>query len=131
MIHRALYGSVERFIGVLVEHFAGAFPTWLAPVQAMLIPIADRHHEYATEVAARMREKGVRARVDVSDDTMGAKIRRHQLQKVPYMLIVGDDEAESQTLSVRPRHGDQERGVALDDFIERIVNEIGQKVVEA
>jgi threonyl-tRNA synthetase len=129
MIHRALYGSVERFVGVLVEHFGGAFPIWLAPVQVALIPIADRHADYASEVADALRARGVRVAVDVADDTMGAKIRKHQLHKVPYMLITGDDEVEARSLSVRPRHGDQERGVPVDDFVERIVREIEEKVV--
>jgi threonyl-tRNA synthetase len=131
MIHRALYGSVERFVGVLVEHFGGAFPTWLAPVQAVLIPIADRHNGYAREVATELRSRGVRAEVDDADDTMGAKIRRHQLHKVPYMLITGDDEVSSRSLAVRPRHGDQERGVPVADFVERITREIEDKVVVA
>jgi threonyl-tRNA synthetase len=130
MIHRALYGSVERFTGVLVEHFGGAFPTWLAPVQSVVIPIADRHVKYAEEVAGGLRASGVRVEVDSSDDTMGAKIRRHQLQKVPYMLVVGDDEESAHTLSIRPRHGDQQRGVSVEGFLERIVREIEEKVVQ-
>ncbi len=117
MIHRALFGSVERFTGVLVEHFAGAFPTWLAPVQAVLIPIADRHVEYARAVVARLREVLLRAEVDEADDTMGAKIRRNQLQKVPYMLVVGDKEAEAGTVAVRERSGENRGPMSLDDFL--------------
>jgi len=124
MIHRALFGSVERFTGVLVEHFVGAFPTWLAPVQAVVIPIADRHVAYAGGVAQRLHNGGVRAEVDDSDDTMGAKIRRGQLQKVPYMLIVGDAEASTETVSVRPRSGKERRDVAVGDFADTIVAEI-------
>ncbi|HWC13049.1 MAG TPA: threonine--tRNA ligase [Actinomycetota bacterium] len=131
MIHRALYGSVERFIGVLTEHFAGAFPVWLAPVQAVLVPIADRHIAYAETVAARLRDKGARVEVDDSDNTMGAKIRHHQMQKVPYMLIVGDDEAADQTVSVRRRSGDESRGVDVGRFAEQLAEEIAQRTIEA
>jgi threonyl-tRNA synthetase len=129
MIHRALFGSVERFMGVLVEHFAGAFPTWLAPVQAVVIPIADRHNDYAQEVAAKLRTRRVRVEADASDNTMGAKIRHHQMQKVPYMLVVGDKEAESGTVSVRRRSGDEDRGVKVEDFIERITSEISERAL--
>lgn len=130
MIHRALFGSVERFIGVLVEHFAGAFPTWLAPVQAVLIPIADRHSAYADDVASHLRRAGVRAEVDSSDNTMGAKIRHHQLQKVPYMLIVGDDEADAKTVSVRSRTGSEQRDVKIDDFLGRVGDEIERRALD-
>jgi threonyl-tRNA synthetase len=130
MIHRALYGAVERFMGVLVEHFAGAFPTWLAPVQVAVIPIADRHVDYARKVAAQLGGHLVRVEVDDSDDTMGAKIRRQQMHKVPYMLVVGDDEASTATVSVRRRSGDETRGVALDDFARKIASEIAERAVE-
>ncbi|MGH2747374.1 MAG: threonine--tRNA ligase [Actinomycetota bacterium] len=130
MIHRALYGSIERFTGVLVEHFAGAFPTWLAPVQAVVIPIADRHAEYARLVAGRLRGAGVRVEVDDSDNTIGAKIRHQQLQKVPYMLVVGDDEESSDTVSVRRRTGEESRGVPVDDFVAKIAAEIDERSVE-
>ncbi len=130
MIHRALYGSVERFVGVLVEHFAGAFPTWLAPIQAAIVPIADRHIDYGNEVLARLKARGIRAEVDSSDNTMGAKIRNHQLHKVPYMLVVGDSEAESQTVSVRRRDGEETRGVKVDDIVESLVKEIAARSVE-
>ena len=130
MIHRALYGSIERFMGVLVEHFAGAFPTWLAPAQAVLVPVADRHVAYGRAVADRLRARGIRVEVDDSDDTMSAKIRRHQLQKVPYMLVVGDNEQSSGTVSVRRRSGHETRGVALDDFIENLIREITERRLE-
>jgi len=130
MVHRALYGAIERFVGVLVEHFAGAFPTWLAPVQSTVIPIADRHVDYARSVDARLKRAGVRSEVDESDNTMRAKIRHHQMQKVPYMLVVGDKEAESGTLSVRRRTGEETRDVALEDFILKLVDEIATKRVE-
>ena len=130
MIHRALYGSVERFVGVLVEHFAGAFPTWLAPVQAAVIPIADRHNGYAEKVAQRLRSDGVRVEVDTADDTMGAKIRRHQLQKVPYMLVVGDNEQEAGSVAVRRRSGKEKSVVPVDEFAAAITSEIRRRVVE-
>jgi len=130
MIHRALYGSIERFVGVLVEHFAGAFPTWLAPVQVAVIPIADRHIDYATEVAERLRQGRVRVEVDDSDNTMGAKIRHHQLQKVPYMLVVGDDEAANKTVAVRRRTGEETRGVSLDDLAAKLASEIESRSLE-
>ena len=129
MIHRALYGSIERFVGVVTEHFAGAFPTWLAPVQVAIVPIADRHVAYARDISDRLTAAGVRVEVDHSDNTMGAKIRNHQLQKVPYMLVVGDNEEQSETLSVRRRSGDEERGVHVDLFIEDIRAEIAQRKV--
>jgi threonyl-tRNA synthetase len=130
MIHRALYGSMERFIGVLVEHFAGAFPTWLAPTQAVVIPIADRHVDYSRKVEASLRAAAVRVDVDDSDDTIGAKIRRNQLHKVPYMLVVGDNEVSSDTVSVRRRTGEETRDVAVGDFAARIVDEISARSVE-
>lgn len=130
MVHRALFGSVERFIGVLVEHFAGAFPTWLAPVQIAIIPIADRHGEYARKVEASLAAAGVRVEVDESDNTMGAKIRNHQMQKVPYMLIVGDNEAESGTVSVRPRTGEEQRDIKVEDFVSTVAAEVERRAVD-
>ncbi|MGI8775284.1 MAG: threonine--tRNA ligase [Actinomycetota bacterium] len=130
MIHRALYGSIERFVGVLTEHFAGAFPTWLAPIQAVVIPIADRHADYGQKVVARLAQAGMRAELDDSDNTMGAKIRHQQMQKIPYMLIVGDNEEGSETVSVRPRTGDEQRDVKVDDFIGRVAEEIAERSVD-
>ncbi|MFN2491113.1 MAG: threonine--tRNA ligase [Actinomycetota bacterium] len=129
MIHRALFGAIERFVGVLVEHFAGAFPTWLAPVQAVLVPIADRHNDYARAVADKFAGRGIRVEVDDSDDTIGAKIRRNQMQKVPYMLVVGDDEAGSMTVSVRRRSGGETRGVPVDEFAQAVRAEIDERRV--
>jgi threonyl-tRNA synthetase len=122
-IHRAIYGSLERFIGVMVEHFAGAFPVWCSPVQAVLIPIADRHVEGAGELAALMRARGLRVEVDDSDSRMQNKIRLAQEQKVPYMLVLGDRELESRTVAIRNRAGQQENGVGCEDFIARVVEE--------
>ena len=129
MIHRALYGALERFMGVITEHFAGAFPTWLAPVQAVMIPIADRHVDHALKVAQQLEQAGLRVEVDDSDDTMGAKIRRQQMQKVPYMLVVGDQEAEAGTVAVRPRSGKQST-LPLEEFVERVTKEIRDRSVD-
>ncbi|TEU00891.1 MAG: threonine--tRNA ligase [Anaerolineales bacterium] len=124
MIHRALFGSMERFMGVLIEHFAGAFPIWLAPVQAVLIPIADRHVEYAERVAGQLREAGVRVDVDRRSERMNAKIRDAQLQKIPYMLVVGDREAEAEQVAVRLRSGEDLGAVSVESFIERLKAEV-------
>jgi len=119
MVHRALLGSLERFFGVLIEHYAGAFPLWLAPVQARLIPIADRHNDYAHQVAGRLREAGLRVEVDDSSERMNAKIRSAQLVKIPYMLVVGDREAEVGAVSVRLRTNENLGILPLDEFVTR------------
>jgi threonyl-tRNA synthetase len=124
MIHSAKFGSIERFIGVLVEHYAGAFPPWLAPVQVEAIPIAERHEEYLDKVAAQMAERGIRVEVDRSDDRMQKKIRNAQMQKVPFMLIAGDRDVDEGAVSFRYRDGRQDNGVAVDEAIERIVEAI-------
>ncbi|TET35947.1 MAG: threonine--tRNA ligase [Anaerolineales bacterium] len=124
MIHRALFGSMERFMGVLIEHFAGAFPTWLAPIQATLIPIADRHVEYAEKVGAQLREAGVRVDVDQRSERMNAKIRDAQLQKIPYMLVVGDREAEAEQVAVRMRSGEDLGALSIEAFLERLTAEV-------
>jgi threonyl-tRNA synthetase len=122
-IHRAIYGSLERFIGVLVEHFAGAFPVWCAPVQAVLIPIADRHIEGARQLEAALKDRNLRVEVDASDSRMQNKIRLAQEQKVPYMLVLGDREIEARTVAIRHRSGDQENGVGWDAFVDRLAAE--------
>ena len=127
MVHRALVGSMERFMGVLIEHYAGAFPVWLAPVQAVVIPIADRHNAYAETVAAQLREQGVRVEVDARGDRMNAKIRDAQLRKVPYMLVVGDKEAEQGNVALRLRNGDNPGPTPLADFLSRARQEIASK----
>ena len=127
MVHRALYGSVERFFGILLEHYAGAFPVWLAPVQAVVLPITDRHLPYAQQVTRRLQEAGLRATLDDRKEKVNFKIREAQLQKVPYMLVVGDREAEAGTVSVRNRkHGDQ-GAKAVDVFIQEITQLIAAK----
>ena len=117
MVHRALLGSMERFFGVLIEHYAGAFPVWLSPVQAMIIPIADRHGEYAKRVLAELTAHGIRAEIDESSERMQAKIRRAQLQKIPYMLVVGDKEAEAGAVAIRLRSGEDLKAKPLAEFI--------------
>jgi threonyl-tRNA synthetase len=117
MIHRALMGSFERFIGILIEHYGGEFPLWLAPVQALVLPIADRHIEYAREVSGRLEEAGIRADVDERTESIGKKIRDGELHKVPYMLIVGDQEQSDGTVAVR-RHREGDLGATpVNDFI--------------
>jgi threonyl-tRNA synthetase len=124
MIHRALFGSIERFFAVLLESTAGAFPTWMAPVQAVVVPVSDRHNDYGAEVVAHLTGLRLRAELDDSDDTMGAKIRRHQVAKVPYQLVVGDTEVEACTVAVRPRSGDQRKDVPLEDFAAELAGEV-------
>ena len=123
MLHRAILGSLERFLGVYLEHTEGRFPLWLAPVQAVVIPIADRHVEYAREVAASLRTRRLRAEVDDGPARMGAKIRQAQLQKVPYMFVVGDREAEQREVSVRTRGGGDLGARGLDEVAARLAEE--------
>ena len=125
MIHRALVGSFERLIGILLEHTGGELPLWLAPAQAAVLPLADRHNGYAAEVAAALRAAGLRADVDERTESVGRKIREAELRKVPYMLVVGDREAEERAVSLR-RHGEGDLGtVTLDEAVERLVGETG------
>jgi threonyl-tRNA synthetase len=127
MIHRALLGSMERFMGVLIEHFAGAFPVWIAPVQAVLIPIADRHLEYANDVAERLRDAGLRVEVDDRGERMNAKIRDAQLAKVPYMLIIGDREVEAGAVAVRLRSEENLGALAVEQFLARAMEDIEKR----
>ena len=130
MIHRVVFGSIERFIGVITEHFAGAFPVWLAPVQVEILPIADRHAEYADKIKAELDALGIRAETDLRNEKIGYKIREARLQKIPYMLVVGDKETESGTVSVRRRGEDKELGtMSLEEFKEKILNEINSKAL--
>jgi threonyl-tRNA synthetase len=128
MIHRALFGSIERFFAVLLEHYAGAFPPWLAPVQVVAIPVTDTHNDYLDEVAARLRARGVRVDVDTADDRMQKKIRNAQRAKVPYMLIAGDEDVAAGAVSFRYRDGTQKNGVSVEDAIEEIVTAIADRV---
>jgi threonyl-tRNA synthetase len=124
MIHRALFGSIERFFAVLVEHYAGAFPAWLAPVQARLLPVRDDHTEYAHRVVDRLRAEGFRADLVAADEPLGGRIRKAKLEKLPYVLVVGDDDVAGGTLGVNPRGGEVERGVGVDDFVARLRDEV-------
>lgn len=124
MIHRALFGSIERFFAVLTEHYAGAFPAWLAPVQVVAVPVAEPFYEYLADVVARLRGAGIRAELDTSDDRFGKKIRNAATQKVPFVLIAGGEDAEAGAVSFRYRDGRQDNGVPIDDAVERIVTAI-------
>jgi threonyl-tRNA synthetase len=124
MIHRALFGSVERFFAVLLEHYAGAFPAWLAPVQVRVLPVRDDHDVYASRLADRFRAEGFRADWVGADEPLGARIRRAKLEKLPYVLVVGDDDVEHGTVGVNPRGGEVERGVHVDDFVERLAADV-------
>ena len=127
MIHRVVFGSIERFIGILIEHFAGAFPTWLAPVQVKVIPISEKHHDYAEKVHKALEAAGVRVETDYRSEKMGYKIREAQLKKIPYMLVVGDKEAEEGTVSVRARKEENGGAKSVADFIAQITAEIDSK----
>ena len=124
MIHRVVFGSIERFIGIITEHFAGAFPVWLSPVQVKVMPITDRTSDYAKDVAAKLSAAGVRVETDLRNEKIGYKIREAQMQKTPYMLVIGDREAESGAVAVRTRSGEDLGAMPLDAFIERITGEI-------
>ena len=128
MIHRVVFGSIERFIGVITEHFAGAFPTWLSPVQATVLPITDRSAEWAKEVLAKLEQSGVRAEIDLRNEKIGYKIREAQMQKIPYMLVVGDKEAESGSVAVRTRTGEDLGAMPLDEFLAKVGKEIRERV---
>ncbi len=127
-IHRALFGSIERFFGVLVEHYAGAFPPWLAPVQVVGIPISDAHVPYLQDVAKRLRERGIRVEVDASDDRMQKKIRNAQKAKVPFMLLAGDDDIAAGAVSFRYRNGEQKNGVPIDQAVAEIVDAVERRI---
>jgi threonyl-tRNA synthetase len=126
MIHRALFGSMERFFGVLIEHYGGAFPFWLAPVQVTVLPITDRVNEYAEEVARELREMGIRVESNLRSEKIGAKIRDAQLQKVPFMLVLGDREMEQKQVAVRERAKGDVGAMSLADF-----KEMARKLIEA
>jgi len=127
MIHRAPFGSMERFCGVLIEHFAGRFPTWLAPTQIHVLTISEKQVEYGQEITTKLKAAGIRAELDDGDDTIGKKIRMHRKFQPAYMLILGDDEATNNTVSIRARNGDQRAGVAFDTFVDELLEEINSK----
>lgn len=127
MIHRVVFGSIERFIGILTEHYAGAFPVWLAPIQARIIPITERHHDYANDLVRQMKESGIRVDVDARSEKMGYKIREGQLQKIPYLLVVGDKEVEARTVSIRKRKEGDVGSKGYEEFIRELTEEIANR----
>jgi len=129
MLHAAIMGSIERFLSILIEHHAGAFPVWLAPTQVSLLPIADRHIEFCQQTAAQLEEKGIRVVIDDSAERLSKKIRNAQLEKVPYMLVVGDEEIESNQVGVRDRKEGDLGKMAVGAFVERVAEENEQKKV--
>jgi len=130
MIHRVVFGSIERFIGILIEHFAGAFPTWLAPVQVKVLPISEKYHDYAQSVVEQLEKNGIKVEADYRAEKIGYKIREARLQRVPYMLIVGQQEQEENKVAVRSRAKGDEGPQALSDFIEKIKEEIVSKKID-
>jgi threonyl-tRNA synthetase len=127
LLHRAVTGTTERFMAVVIEHYGGAFPVWLSPVQAVVIPVADRHLDYAREVQERLVEKGLRVEVDDSANSMQKKIRENARQKIPYLLIVGDREAEQGTVNVRRRGEKQQEALDVEGFAERVLREVASR----
>jgi len=130
MIHRAILGTIERFSGVLIEHYAGDFPLWLAPEQIRVVAVADRHASHAESLEARLGQAGLRASVDASRETVQKKIRDAQLMKIPYTLVVGDREIEAGTVAVRDRHGHEVRGVPFDSFLGAVLAEASERALE-
>jgi threonyl-tRNA synthetase len=126
MIHRAMLGSIERFMGILLEHYGGNLPTWLAPVQVLVLPVSDRHAGYAAEVVEALRVAGLRADLDDRSESVGKRIRDGQLQKVPYLLVVGDREQDAKAVSVRAR-GDEKGDVSLEEFVREITAEVAER----
>ena len=129
MLHRALFGSIERFFGVLVEHYGGAFPTWLSPVQVQVLGVRADHDSYASQIVARLKAAGLRAEMVEADEPLGARIRKGKLEKLPYILVVGDSDVDNDTAGVNPRGGEVERDVAVNEFIDRISTEVAEKAV--
>ena len=127
MIHRTAFGSIERFLGILTEHYAGAFPAWLAPIQARVITVADRHLPFASEVAARLEQRDFRVDVDARNERVGYKIRDGELEKIPYLLVVGDKELDAWAVSVRQRGVGDLGDIPVEEFAARLTEEIAQK----
>jgi threonyl-tRNA synthetase len=129
MVHRALLGAIERFFGILVEYYAGAFPVWLMPVQAVVIPIADRHNDYAERVLAQLQGAGIRAEANLSAARMNAKIRDAQVHKIPYMLVIGDREAEASQVNLRLRDGTTPGAMSVEDFVALVQRAVAERRV--
>ncbi|PIQ99936.1 MAG: threonine--tRNA ligase [Nitrospinae bacterium CG11_big_fil_rev_8_21_14_0_20_45_15] len=130
MIHRALMGSLERFFGCLIEHYAGAFPLWMAPVQVIILPITDAHHEYSEEVAQKLKKEGIRVEKDLRNEKIGFKIREAQMQKIPYMIVLGSQEAEDQVIAVRKRRSKLTETLKIEAFLETLKREIEEKYID-
>jgi threonyl-tRNA synthetase len=124
MLHRAILGSLERFLGILIEHHAGVFPSWLSPVQAVVMGITDNQAEYVKKIEEKLKKQGIRAIADLRNEKVGFKIREHTLQKIPYLLVAGDREVENSTVAVRTRSGEDLGGMSLDDFASKLTEEI-------
>ncbi|MGD0638552.1 MAG: threonine--tRNA ligase, partial [Nitrososphaerales archaeon] len=124
VIHRTIYGTLERFIGIITEHYQGKFPVWVSPVQVRVLPVSDDNKAYSAEVASVLRDAGIRVETDFDSGTVGGKIRNAQLQKIPYMLIIGGKEQEARTISVRARDGDVRYGVKVDEFVAELKQKI-------
>ncbi len=129
MIHRAIFGSIERFIGILIEHFAGKFPVWLSPVQVKILPITDRTLDYAEGVASKLAAEGIRCEVDKRSEKIGYKIREAKLEKVPYILVVGDKEAEDGTVNVNKRGVEEKETLSISDFVAKVKEEDAKKII--
>ena len=129
MIHRVAFGSIERFIGILIEHFAGAFPTWLSPVQVKVLPISDKYLEYGEKVLAELKEAGIRAEIDTRAEKIGYKIREAQMNKIPYMLVVGAKEEEEGVVAVRSRFAGDEGQKTLSEFVDAVKEEIAKRAI--
>ena len=129
MIHRVVLGSIERFIGVITEHFAGAFPLWLSPVQVKVLTVTERADGYAAEIAAALDQQGFRVETDTRNEKIGKKIREATMEKVPYMLVVGDRDVENKTVSVRTRSGEDLGAMSLDTFAAKLKEEVQSKVI--
>lgn len=129
MIHRVAFGSIERFIGILIEHFAGQFPTWLAPVQAIVLPISEKFHDYAENVVNKLNETGIRAEKDFRAEKIGYKIREARNQRIPYLIVVGEKEQENNEIAVKFR-GNDEGSMSIEQFIEQITSEIKERKIK-
>ena len=127
MLHRVILGSLERFIGALIEHYAGALPVWLSPVQAVVIPITDKQQKFAQEVERTLREKGIRTQLDARSELMQKRIRAAQLEKIPYMLIVGEREVAQKEVAIRARAGGEQGTMKIEEFIKKIEQEVKQR----
>ena len=129
MIHRALMGSIERFIGVLIEHYAGAFPTWLSPEQVRILPVATEHQNYAESLLAKLEDEGFRVTIDIADEPLGKRVRSGKVEKIPHLLVVGDEDIKNNTVADNNRNSDQpERGLSVKDFLNRLNEEVEKKV---